>query len=199
MQDTYRRKPSPEEFELVVKYYLESASAGLRQFHAVHRENLQGVDGTYEVDVSARFEALGVKFLVLIECKCQNSPIKREVVQILRDRMQATGAHKGMIFATTSFQKGAVKYAETHGIALITVGDVMTIYSAALGPPSILTQSPWANYPGDTGWVSFPPELREKLHSLTDVDQLKLLRVFLDIQGKDPPNLTLIRPPEVKR
>jgi len=44
-------------------------------------------------------------------------------VQILYDRLRAVGGHKGMIFSTAKFQKGAIEFAQTHGIALIQMID----------------------------------------------------------------------------
>jgi restriction system protein len=112
---------SPEEFELRVRHILESCGAELDRFKTEHHERIACDDGTYEIDVTARFHALGVDFLVLVECKHQKYPVKREAVQLLRDRIQSSGAHKGIVFATTTFQAGAVKYAVKHGIALIRV------------------------------------------------------------------------------
>lgn len=110
---------SPEEFECEVKRLLTISGTDLSDFRTAHRERLNGADGTYEIDVTVRFSALGANFVVLVECKNQQYPVKREAVQILRDRLQSVGAHKGIMFATTTFQKGAIEYAEKHGIALV--------------------------------------------------------------------------------
>ena len=91
---------SPKEFELTVKEILAASSNNLTDFKAIHREKIEGIDGTYEIGVTARFNALGVSFLVLVECKHHKHPIKREIVQILKDRINSTGAHKGIIFST---------------------------------------------------------------------------------------------------
>jgi restriction system protein len=112
---------TPEDFERQVRCRLEAAGAELEAFKVTHREKLAGSDGVYEIDVTARFSALGANFVVLVECKHQASPIKRDVVQVLHARVQSLGAHKGMLFATSTFQKGAVEYAKEHGIALVRV------------------------------------------------------------------------------
>ena len=114
---------SAEEFEIEVMKRIEDTGNLLHAFRVSHREKLNGVDGDYEIDIVARFESLGVHFTVLIECKHHKHPIKREVVQILYDRIRSTGAHKGIIFSTAQFQKGAVNYAKTHGIALFWVSE----------------------------------------------------------------------------
>lgn len=119
---------TPEQFELEVKSQLNAAAESLTSFSSQHRELVQGVDGEYEIDVTARFEALGVSFLVLVECKRYSNPVKREVVQALNDKLRATGAQKGMIFTTSGFQSGAVEYATIHGIALIQLVDGKSTY-----------------------------------------------------------------------
>ncbi len=119
---------TPEQFELQVKKTLAAAGVGLSEFSLKHREILRGSDGSYEIDITARFEVLGASFLVLIECKHHRSPIKREVVQVLYDRLRAVGAQKGMLWATASFQKGALEYAKAHGITLVRVMDGSLLY-----------------------------------------------------------------------
>jgi restriction system protein len=85
-------------------------------------------DGTYEIDITVRFQALDVEFLVLVECKHHISPIKRDVVEILFDRVRAVAGHKGIIFSTSGFQSGAVQYAQAHGVALVEIADGRTCY-----------------------------------------------------------------------
>lgn len=40
---------------------------------------------------------------------------------MLHSKVQSTGAHKGVLFSTTPFQRGALQFAKVHGIALIHV------------------------------------------------------------------------------
>jgi len=119
---------TPKEFEEVVRRFLHVLGDELEAFDANQREKLESTDGTYEIDVTARFHALGFHFLVLIECKKQQRPVEREVVQILYDRIRAVGAHKGIVFSTGGFQSGAIRYAREHGIALVTVAPGDMIY-----------------------------------------------------------------------
>jgi restriction system protein len=101
---------SPEDYEKAVAEMLRASEHGLAEFDVTHRKVLQGQDGDYEIDVLARFKALGGDFKVLIECKHHRSPVKRDVVQVLKDRLHSTGSQKGMIFSTSGFQKGAIEY-----------------------------------------------------------------------------------------
>jgi len=110
---------SAEEFERLVYSFLKEVGSELDAFDIQHDVKEVVDDGTYQIDIRATFKALGSVIKVLIECKHHKSPIKRETVQILRDRLQSLGAHKGILFSTSKFQAGCVEYAEKHGIALV--------------------------------------------------------------------------------
>jgi len=133
---------TPEQFEIEVKNIIETSGLGLSQFSVEHLEKLDGADGTYEIDITARFRALGADFLVLIECKHHRHPVKRDVVMVLYDRIRALGAHKGMIFSTAGFQSGAIKYAKAHGIALVEINEGRTEYGSR-GPGETFRIPPW--------------------------------------------------------
>ncbi|MBN8701093.1 MAG: restriction endonuclease [Chitinophagales bacterium] len=110
---------TPTEFELTVLNFLKEAGSKLEDFKIVHNSTEESHDGTYQIDIKATFQALGTKITVLVECKRHSSSIKREVVQLLKDKMHSLGAQKGIIFSTAKFQSGCVEYAEQHGIALV--------------------------------------------------------------------------------
>jgi len=172
---------TPEQFELLVKEILQSSSKGLSSLEARHREKLQGVDGTYEIDITARFRAFGADFLVLIECKHHRSAIKREAVQVLRDRLRSTGAQKGIIFSTAGFQKGALEYAKVHGIALVKVAEGRTCYETrAVETPA--DPPPSLNIPPYVGWRIRPFEGSSIQVTLLSPDDPKYLDEFLEEQ-----------------
>ncbi len=106
-------------YEELVRDVLQTLGEGLDSFEVHHRKKLDGLDGQYEVDVTASFMALDVRFEVLCECKNWRSPVQRRDIQILHARLQSTGAHKGILFSTSGFQAGAVEYARAHKIGLI--------------------------------------------------------------------------------
>jgi restriction system protein len=113
---------TPKQFELLVKRWLDSSGQKLESFETAHLEQVEGLDGNYQFDVTARFRALGgADFLVIVECKKHRNPIKREVVQALRDRQQSVGAQKAMVVSTSTFQSGAIAYASSHSIALVQI------------------------------------------------------------------------------
>jgi len=146
---------SPNEFEQEVRRILTEEGVGLKSFTTKHLERIQGTDGDYVFDVTARFEALGAKFLVLIECKRQIAPVEREIVQVLADKMRSVHAHKGMIFSTARFRRGAIAYASSHRIALVFIDD---------GRSSYLTKDigPTVDYPS---WI---PKIVGRLVTLTE-------------------------------
>ena len=128
---------TPTEFELAVKRWFDSFSGELDEFRTIHKESVSGVDGNFEIDVSIRFRVFGeAQIHVLAECKKHTHPIKRDVVQILNDRLRSTGGHKGIIFSTSPFQSGALTYAEKNGIALVQIADGRTAFIRATGGES---------------------------------------------------------------
>jgi|GEM_PF-6120507 len=109
---------SPEEFELVVEVHLRSYEPSMKNMTITHREKHERLDGSYEIDLTVRFESLGAEFIVLVECKRYSKPVKRDVPALLYEKVRSIGAHKGIVCATSPFQKGAVLYARQHGIGL---------------------------------------------------------------------------------
>ena len=144
---------TPEEFELAVKDVIEQAGVGLSEFSINHLETLEGVDGNYSIDITARFQALGANFLVLIECKRYKNPIERELVQILNDKLHSVGAQKAMLFSTSKFQSGAIEYASTHGIALVQLVNGESTYHTRAADGVRHKPPPWANIPKYVGWL----------------------------------------------
>lgn len=129
--DRHRIVPTPAAFERAVEEALRQLGRGLSDFRVVRSEVITGTDGCYEIDVTARFTAFeGASFLVLVECKRYDSPIKREKVQVLHDKLRSLGAQKAMMVSTSRFQRGAVEYAEKHGIALIHLMNGSFAYTA---------------------------------------------------------------------
>lgn len=120
---------TPAEFEQHVQRWLAAASGELTAFQVTRLETVEGSGGDYEMDAVARFTAFGgAEFVVLVECKHHRNSIKREVIQVLESKLRDTKAHKGMVFATSDFQKGALEFAKVHQIATLLVSDAGTEY-----------------------------------------------------------------------
>jgi restriction system protein len=145
---------SPEQFELFVRDTLDSQGVDLQDYVSNHQEPIITPDGEYIFDVTVRFSAMGVSYLTLIECKRYKDPVKRERVELLWSRMQSVSAHKGILFSTSGFQSGAIEYAKSKNIGLVTVADGRSAYEVrAEGSEPI----PWDRMPDGiprvVGWV----------------------------------------------
>jgi restriction system protein len=147
-----KAKITSVQFELQVKGFLESTSGKLEEFKTEHRESIEGPDGTYEIDITARFRILGAKFLVLVECKHHKNRISRDYVQVLHAKQVSLGAQKAMLFSTSGFNEGAVNYALQHGIALVQLASGETLYFTKSGNRTPLPDSP----PSYVGWLLSP-------------------------------------------
>lgn len=112
---------SAEEFEAWLGELLESASTNVEDFRVTVHDKVVGTDGTFDLDATIRLRWAGMDFLAVVEAKRHTNPIKRELVQILHSKVQSTGAHKGVLFSTAPFQRGALEFAKVHGIALVHV------------------------------------------------------------------------------
>lgn len=71
---------------------------------------------------------MSVQFKVIAECKRYTSPVNREKVVVLADKVKSLGAHKGILISTSGFQSGAHEYAKKHGIALIQILDKHVVH-----------------------------------------------------------------------
>ncbi|MBN8666124.1 MAG: restriction endonuclease [Chitinophagales bacterium] len=148
---------SPTEFELTVLEFLKDLGSRLENFQITHNSIETSHDGNYQIDIKATFEALGIKMAIIVECKKHNSPIKREVVQILKDKLQTLGAQKGILFSTAKFQSGCIEYAEKHGLALVRLIDGKFTYEVK----SMDKENIW--YPPD-----LPKYVGEYIYNITD-------------------------------
>lgn len=116
----YNTDISPIDFELLVEEHLKSIDTNM-QWDIEHNKLVDADDGSYQIDIYAKSTQLNIELICLIECKRHKNNVKREVVQVLNEKIKSIGAHKGIIYSTAGFQSGAIQYAQKHGIALITV------------------------------------------------------------------------------
>jgi len=115
---------TPTEFEIRVLSWLRNFHATLTDFSVLHSNVVEGDSGDYEIDVHLEFSVFGgAKITVMVECKRHRNPVKRDVIMLLDAKLRDTGAHKGMVFSTSGFQSGAIRYATKRGIAVIDVAD----------------------------------------------------------------------------
>jgi restriction system protein len=147
---------TPDEFEDFVKGQLKrQLRTKLKNFVVSNKEHLKGPDGEYEIDIVVRFEICNAEFVVLVECKRHKNPVKRELVQVLYDKRRSLGAHKCMMFSTSSYQSGAIEYAAQNGVALmqVTSGSMTRLTRSEKGvvPTGTPDLAAWRILPSDDG------------------------------------------------
>ncbi|MGA2317064.1 MAG: restriction endonuclease [Thermodesulfobacteriota bacterium] len=154
---------TPKEYEKQVVSWLMAAGSNLEQFEVQHLQHLEGQGGDYEFDAIAKLSMLkGASIIILIECKKYSRPVEREKILALWAKLQDVGGHKAMMFATSGFQSGALKFAKTKGIATITFVQGSFLYETrGLDTPSV--PLPWADLPAYAGIMLREEE--ETIHS----------------------------------
>lgn len=144
---------SATEFERWVRNWIVKQGGELTSLEVTHNVKVEAYDSTYQIDVLAKFHAFaGAEFTVLIECKKYRNAVERELVQVLHDKVRSVGAHKGMLFTTSGFQSGAIKYARAHGIALVSITDGAAAYETRSAFPVAAKPPTWLNLPKFTLW-----------------------------------------------
>lgn len=130
---------TPKAYEEAVAAIARSMNLDLVGWDVKHLDPVEGLDGSYVMDVTARFQLAGMDFLILFECKRHKDPVKRSDVQVLLTKLQSTGAQKGVVVAATGFQSGALEFAKAHGIACVRLVDnawtYITRHTGTTTPP----------------------------------------------------------------
>jgi restriction system protein len=137
---------TPEQFEKMVVEYLDSLNHDLKHFKVEHQVLLKSPHGDFKMDAVAKFEALGAEFIVLVECKHHKNPIKRELVQVLADKVAASSGHKGMMFSTSNYQRGAIEYAKSRKITLIHFTEGEPVYESRSADGLTGPNQPYSGY-----------------------------------------------------
>ena len=159
---------TPEEYEKQVCSWLSNAAKkDGNNIRWLHREVVEGQGGDYQIDVTGGISLLGGATLrILVECKRWRRPVERDHLLALAMKVQDTASHKGMVFSTAGFQRGALEFAKSKGIAtLILTGGSANYFTRSLGPDRALpTRSAFPPYGawfvtrGETGvsrsWVA---------------------------------------------
>lgn len=148
LPENYVLDISPTEFEQLVRDFLSEVGKTLPSFEVHHNVKEKAFDGTYQIDVKATFEVFGgSNIIVLIECKKYSTPVKREKVEILYNRIKSIGAHKGIVFSTSGFQQGAIEFAAKHGVALVRLREGKFSYETRSLDRVAVEIPAWANLP----------------------------------------------------
>jgi len=177
---------TPTEFETLVLGWLRNFDRSLTDFTIVHSKLTEGDSGDYEIDVHIEFSVFGGAMItVLVECKRYRNPVKRDVVMLLDAKLRDTGAHKGIVFATSGFQSGAIRYATKRGIAVVDVADGDSNYYVRAEGVTNAKPPPWVDSPDFIG--QFMQSVDEKSTSSSVISDSRydpLVEWFRDANGE---------------
>ena len=157
------------EFEAWVAEIFSAAEGRVDDLRVALHVSVTGADGEYDFDATARYRWVGLEFLVLVEAKRHKNPIKRELVQVLHQKLQSVGAHKAVMISTAPYQRGALDFAKAHGIALVSLTEGrFTILMRSAGKHPALTReeaSTWYETPTFVGFCLGPGDSPESTRS----------------------------------
>lgn len=91
---------------------------------------IKGKSGaTNEFDVFYQFQHLNIECKVVMECKDWNHPVPVGEIRDFVAKIEDVGMGQviGVMISKNGYQSGALKYAETNGIKLLTEGDLPCI------------------------------------------------------------------------
>jgi len=177
---------TPEQFERQVYDWLNASADGLKSFSVIHSHTLEGDSGEYEIDVMAEFEVFGGALIkVLVECKRYKNAVKRDVIMVLESKIRDSGAHKGMVFSTSGFQKGAIEFAQKRGIATVTVQHGHTNYCTRAEGKGPVAPPPWVKLSEYIGWFMTLNDEGNRSFSLIDDDRRDPLIEWCNTQIKE--------------
>lgn len=107
------------EFEKASLAWIERQANRYPDAQVDHDITVPTRNGNYQLDGRICFQAYRMPFTIIVECKRYGSPVKRDALVVLQDKIQELGAQKGILVTTSSFQSGAVRYAKNHGLTLV--------------------------------------------------------------------------------
>ncbi len=101
------------------------------------RKKYKGRSGnSYEIDLSIELTIQGMNMIIVIECKQHKRKIGSDVVRQFLSLIDDIKANKGLIVSEQGFQRGAIKLANHHSIALATFNNY--IYTPFIGDPELI-------------------------------------------------------------
>ena len=115
-------KNKGDRLESLIQYvYQELSKFANKEIEVKNKYDVVGKSGvTHNIDVYYQFELNGIIHRVIFECKNWNSKVSKEKVLVLKAIMDDIPKSVGVMVAPNGYQSGAKKFAEHHGIELIT-------------------------------------------------------------------------------
>ena len=94
---------------------------GFIKNYTIRHKTITTADGNLQIDGTIKYSEVFVNHLILFECKCYSEIVKRKQIWELNEKIKKKGARKGVFVTTSYYQFGAIKYAEEHGILLLSI------------------------------------------------------------------------------
>ena len=80
---------------------------------------LRGRSTTHQIDVTFTFDAGGVEYRTIVQCKDWRTPVKQgQVLEFLGVLQDIPGQPRGIMVSRSGFQRGARSVADSHGVRL---------------------------------------------------------------------------------
>jgi len=127
------------EFETLVRDLLSAQLAvdipGAK-FDVKHDQQLTGKSGhSHQIDVVAELIVADIRILLLVECKRYSRRVGIDDVMEFAGRIDDLAAHKGILVTTVGFERGAIRFAKSRGIALVLAAECGWISKVAYISP----------------------------------------------------------------
>jgi restriction system protein len=91
----------------------------------------------------------------------------------LHSKLQSAGAQKGIVFSSSGFQSGAIKFADAHGIATIQLTEGKSNYFTKSADGN-MEPPPWVKIEPIIGWL-----IQGNHYSIVSRNHPEYLREFL--------------------
>ncbi|MFO0737560.1 MAG: restriction endonuclease [Labilithrix sp.] len=95
------------------------AQQSVKNLRVEHDIKLQGLTNEHQIDVYWEFEAGGITYRTVVECKDKTKPVEKQTLHALWTTLQdLPGQPRGVVVSRSGFQEGAERFAKAHGILL---------------------------------------------------------------------------------
>ncbi|WP_279119396.1 restriction endonuclease [Fusobacterium varium] len=110
------------EYEILTKEVYEEIikKEGFKNIEVLHNVKKEGFSKTtHQIDVYFEYALAGTLHSVAIECKDYKSKVSQEKLMAFYSKIIDLRVSKGIFVSKTGFQKGAIIFAQSHGIELV--------------------------------------------------------------------------------
>ncbi|GAF19569.1 hypothetical protein JCM19046_4228 [Bacillus sp. JCM 19046] len=115
-------KTKGDRLESLIQYvYQVLSELNNKDIEVKNKQNIVGKSGViHNIDVYYQFEINGITHKVIFECKNWNSKVSKEKILALKSIIEDIPNSVGIMVAPKGYQSGAKKFAEHHGIELVS-------------------------------------------------------------------------------